>query len=450
MGTITDKQMTAKPDKSIWLTEHAPRGCGRFMVRLLKSGERLFYFRYTNLNGERIFLPIGTYDKAGRDGLTLKEARSRAGEYSRLYQSGIKDLKEHLVAEAEARRATHEAEMSRIESERAEIEAERARQAARTSVSQLFEHWFEVDLKNRKDKGKEVRRMFEKDVLPSIGDIAAEDVGKGDVSAIIDLQLQRGVSRLAKLTLSLIRQMFRFAMDRDLVPYDPTASIRKSKIGGKDSERDRVLSEEEIELLAVQVPEAMLIPSTSAAIWIMLATCCRVGELVNAKWVHIDFEQKAWLIPPENSKNGKPHQIALSDFAMERFKELYRLSGSSQWCYPSRHADTAISPKTIAKQIGDRQRPVDTKPMKGRSSQSQSLTLSGGRWTPHDLRRTGATMMTALGVMPEVAERCLNHTEENKVKRVYQRHSYSAEKREAWDLLGARLHTIIHKSVSRS
>jgi hypothetical protein len=48
-------------------------------------------------------------------------------------------------------------------------------------------------------------------------------------------------------------------------------------------------------------------------------------------------------------------------------------------------------------------------------------------------------MMTMLGVLPEVAERCLNHTEENKIKRTYQRYTYANEMREAWRLLGERL-----------
>lgn len=77
--------------------------------------------------------------------------------------------------------------------------------------------------------------------------------------------------------------------------------------------------------------------------------------------------------------------------------------------------------------------------MSRRSAKAQALLLPGGKWTPHDLRRTGATIMTALGVLPEVAERCLNHTEENKVKRTYQRHSYAAEMAAAWHLLGDRL-----------
>ncbi|MNG18515.1 Phage integrase family protein [compost metagenome] len=81
--------------------------------------------------------------------------------------------------------------------------------------------------------------------------------------------------------------------------------------------------------------------------------------------------------------------------------------------------------------------------MSRRSSKAQALLLPGGKWTPHDLRRTGATVMTAQGVLPEVAERCLNHTEENKIKRTYQRHSYTTEMAEAWYKLGKHLELLM-------
>ena len=67
----------------------------------------------------------------------------------------------------------------------------------------------------------------------------------------------------------------------------------------------------------------------------------------------------------------------------------------------------------------------------------------------HDLRRTGATLMVALGVIPEVAERCLNHIEENKVKRIYQRHSYEPEMREAWQRLGQRLDILVNQDENK-
>ena len=304
-----------------------------------------------------------------------------------------------------------------------------------------------IDLKNRKDGGAEVRRLFEKDVLPKIGQLAVEDVKKGHVTEVVDAQLNRGVTRMAKLTLSLIRQMFRFAVDRDLIEYDPTASIRKSKIGGKDVERDRVLSDDEIKALANQIPDAQMLPSTSIAIWIMLTTCCRIGELIKAEWVDVDLKRGTWKIPPENSKNGKPHEIALSNFAVAWFEDLENLTENSRWCYPNSSDSGPVCPKSITKQIRDRQLPAGKEPNKGRSSKAQALVLQGGKWTPHDLRRTGATIMTALGVMPEVAERCLNHTEENKVKRVYQRHSYGPEKKEAWDVLGSYVRKLFHLGI---
>ncbi|WP_423358668.1 tyrosine-type recombinase/integrase [Pseudomonas citronellolis] len=442
MATITDKQMTSKPAKPTWLIEDAPRGCGRFMARLRPNGERHFYFRYTNSSGERVFLPLGVYDSSGVDGLTLKEARHKAGELSRLYQSGIRDLREHLQSEEEARIAAQQAEQKRLAEEKAAHEAALAQKAARKTVQDLFEHWAKVDLINRKDGGKEIRRMFGKDVLPILGQIPLEDIKKGHITEVTDALLARGVNRMAKMIFSLMRQMFRFAVDRDWLDHDPTASIRKAKIGGKDVERDRVLSEDEIYTLTQLLPNAGLLASIEAAVWIALSTCCRIGELINARWENIDLDGRSWLIPAEDSKNGKSHTIILSDFSIRHFKKIHTLSGHTPWCYPNSKKTGPVCSKTITKQLGDRQRDEQRRPMSNRSAMSQALRLKGGKWTPHDLRRTGATLMTALGVLPEVAERCLNHTEENKIKRTYQRHSYTKEMSAAWQALGEYLQTI--------
>jgi len=47
--------------------------------------------------------------------------------------------------------------------------------------------------------------------------------------------------------------------------------------------------------------------------------------------------------------------------------------------------------------------------------------------------------MAELGLMPDVIERCLNHTEENKMKRIYQRAQFEEPMRNAWQLWGERL-----------
>jgi hypothetical protein len=73
--------------------------------------------------------------------------------------------------------------------------------------------------------------------------------------------------------------------------------------------------------------------------------------------------------------------------------------------------------------------------------------LSGGKWTPHDLRRTGTVIMVSLGVLPEVVERCLNHREQNHVKRIYQRHDYKKEMKAAWKLPGERIAALLSVKI---
>ncbi len=311
----------------------------------------------------------------------------------------------------------------------------------RMTVSDLFDRWEALALISRKDKGNEIRRMFNKDVLPELGTMAVEDIKKRHIAAMLDKVRERGVGRRVNLMLAQVRQMFRFALSRDWIEADPTATLRKADFGGKDVERDRVLSEAEIREMKLKISDAKLQPQTEAAIWVMLATCCRVGELSQATWADLDLEEKRWRIPAANSKNQREHIVALSDFAINHFKAIKEVQTSAVWIFPASKIDDNgnqlhVDEKAITKQIRDRQR---VKPLKGRSSASNALLLENGSWTPHDLRRTGATIMGELGVDGDVIERCLNHIEPNRIKRTYQRQRTDDAKAKAWNLLGDRL-----------
>ncbi|MGH8434981.1 MAG: phage integrase central domain-containing protein [Pseudomonas sp.] len=158
--------------------------------------------------------------------MSLSGARQRAMELASLHKAGIKNIREHLEAEEASRIAARDAETTRLAAEKAVAEADQVQQANRKTVSELFEHWAKIDLINRKDGGAEVRRMFEKDVLPFLGTLAVVDVKKGHITEVTDAMLARGVNRAAKIAFSLMRQMFRFAVDRDLIEHDPSASRR--------------------------------------------------------------------------------------------------------------------------------------------------------------------------------------------------------------------------------
>lgn len=177
----------------------------------------------------------------------------------------------------------------------------------------------------------------------------------------------------------------------------------------------------------------------------MLGTACRVGELSIARWEDVDLANRRWHIPAP--KNGVPHDVYLSDFTVRYLKELHSLTGHTAWCFPADNKRDAngdptshVCVKSIGKQLRDRQR---TEAMKNRSKATGALCLSGGPWTPHDTRRTAATIMGACGVSGELVERAINHVP-NKLVRTYQKSDRWPELVTAWAKLGAELDRVLH------
>ena len=411
---LTDREVKAakvEPGKS---SKYINGGNGLYL-RVLASGAKSWVYRLKDAEGKTRWLDMGPYPS-----ISLLKANTDAGILKQKRRQGIDPIEE-------------------MAAKKAQETAAKAKDAARLTVNQLFEKWMSIELCQRKDKGEEVKRSFDKDVLPKIGSMFAGEVTRVNVATVLDGIVQRGSRRMANRILTDLRQMFGFGYVRGIVENDPTHRTRKTDIGGKEVERDRVLTETEIQELHQIIPHSKLIKSSELAIWIALSTGCRIGELLKANWADVNFSTGEWRIPEENSKNGKAHTVYLSPFADKHFTTLKETNTGSKWLYPDRSGENQVCVKTVTKQIGDRQRKPDQKPMKNRAKTTEALKLSGGKWTPHDLRRTAATIMASLEVRPDIIERCLNHTETNKVKRIYQRHDYKEEQKEGWRLLGERL-----------
>lgn len=336
--------------------------------------------------------------------------------------------------------ATQLAKAQREETYKAELNRIATEEAQKRTFGEALAKWARQELSRRKDNGKEALRGLTKDVIPKLGNVALVDIKRSMLIDILDDVVNRGANVMANHLLSDLKQFFTFAITREWIEAHPLIGIKKEKIGGRQKERDRYLSEEEILELKRNLPNAKLLRSTELSIWIMLSTCCRIGELAQAKWFDIDLEKSIWTIPAKNSKNAKTHIVYLSRFSLTQFKELQAITGQSEWCLPSRDGAKNIDPKSITKQITDR---VKTSHLTGRSKASGTLLLKNGKWTPHDLRRTAATLMGELGVYPNVIERCLNHIEQNKLVRIYQRQEMKDEKIDAWNILGNKLETLV-------
>lgn len=446
MALITEKQMQAKPTPDgLWYYESFARGSGSFCGRITPVGERLFYYRYTDSKGARHRYPIGSYCPNGANGMTVAQARERAQELSRVYRAGAKDLREHLEAE-------------QLANQQAIEEAAQAK-SRRKTIKTIFNDWESKELKprvntegrrqGRKDGGDYTRKQFERHVFPSIGDMPMEEVKKPDILDILDKLRNNGTLRTANVVLADLKQFFSFALDREVISSNPTATLTKKRHGGgSDVVRERFLTEDEIRELAIKLPDSGLAKRAAIAVKLQLATICRIEEMMTARWenIHIsdDGKERHWYLP--ETKNQREHTIHLSDFAIEQFKALKALQEASKnyikkkspWVFPNASGKSSLDKKSVAKQLADRQRTAD-KPMKRRSNNMTALALSGGKWRTHDLRRTGATLMARMGFSLDVIHECQNHIQADKIARVYVKDRRIAEQRLAFNALGDRL-----------
>jgi len=404
---------------------------------------------------------------------TLANARDEADKLRSTRSQG-------LDPRAERERGIRE----RQEADRQQREAAALEEARQLTVRQLFEQWSATSLqphtdgngkrKGRKDGGAYTRDQFARHVFPKAGDLPVTGVRRSDLLALLDAQTTAGKMRTANVLLADLKQMFDFAVDREQIEVNPLASTKKSKVGGASVERDRALSDAEVTMLAEAVPTARMQARSALAVWLTLATGVRVGELMGAVWADalpadpkartarlaalqgladadgvklgiVSMDARTWYLP--DTKNQRDHTVHLSAFAVEQFTQLAALrevlrdandGTKTPWVFPATDNRRPVCVKSFGKQLGDRQRPPEAR-MSNRTKATESLSLPGGRWTAHDLRRTSATLMARLGFGSDTINECLNHMQSDRMARVYIQDRREADQVRAFDALGARL-----------
>lgn len=468
MGKLTIHQISALKPKDKPYKLNADTG---LQLRVSTSGTKAWVVQYVICGKQREYrLPrpfgISTNDVQ----LSLADARLEAGKIRALARTGI-DFQVQLKEAAE------DAARQELAAAQESLAMTARDRADNLTVKDMFDAWL-LDGVRRKDGNKELLRSFSADVLPRIGAIAVRDLTEHDLRAVLRAMVDRGVNRAAVMVRNSLTQMFAWAEKRQpwrklLVDGDPMDLIEIEKIVSPEYDlanvRQRYLSDAEIvelrdvlQRLRAEYDEAAdqrtapqpLEQTTECAIWIMLSTLARVGEMTMARWDEVDLVAGEWFIPKKNVKDNLADlTVYLSPFAADAFRRLKKVTGGTDWCFPGRGGANHMDVKAIAKQLGDRQ--AMFKKAKDGSARQQmknrrhddTLVLAGGKtgaWTPHDLRRTGATLMQRLGVSLEMIDRCQNHVlPGSKVRRHYLHHDYADEKRAAWALLGQHLTSLL-------
>jgi len=395
----------------------------------------------------------GTYPS--RDMAAIRAERDKARN---LVKAGIDPRANKVAARIDA-----QAEVD------ATIRADELKRTEAFTFHDLYTTWIR-DGVSRGDGNKYITQSFGKHALPVLSSIELRHLTEHHLRNLYRAIIATGKVATAVELSKDIGQMLRWAEKRKpwralLIDGNPAELVEIGKLLPADysKERTRLLSIEEIcklkqifnqseasyaEAANRRSAERPLKKEAQIAVWLCLGTLCRIGELLMTEWKHVDFEQRTWFIPAANTKGERGRKsdqlVYLSDFTLAQFKQLHALTGDSPWAFPARIKEGHVCEKTVSKQVGDRQVKFKSRTRKLQNRvENNNLVVGDQEWTPHDLRRTGATMMQKLKISREVINLCQNHVIGSKVDRVYLLDDYAEEKREAWNKLGDRLEAIL-------
>ena len=357
------------------------------------NGVKSWWYRYS-LNGKQERLVIGRYPD-----LSLKNARQIRDESASLVAKGISPKQNKNKV---------------------------------TSVlfSDYGERYLNEVIKKERKNPYNMVLCLSNDIYPILGNIALDQINVDDVRRVIWRKKDQGYDASANQVRGLLKRMFDYAMTLGLVPFNPVLSIPTRHIY-KAVPRNRYLSTSEIHTYYTTLLNSRIYRPRKLGLLLSLLTLVRKSELLRAKWEHIDFDSRIWLIPETKADSATGHSremvVYMSDQVIEIFKELKTIAGNEPFVFVGRQSGTHISHNAF------------------NTAQKAALSLTDlPPFTVHDLRRTASTHLNEQGFHSDAIEACLNHTMRG-VRGVYNKAKYEKERKEMLQKWSNHIFSVIYE-----
>jgi integrase len=355
-------------------------------VAVLKSGTISFRYNYS-INGRQETLVLGQY---GPHGIKLVEARELLTEAKKTLASGRSPARQKANAVA--------------------------RRREENSFGEWAEEW--LDKYVMAQSTRDMRRsVYERDLQRPFGKLKLEEVTAEELRSLCDRIVARGAPATAVHARDIVMLVFRYAGERGQKLPNPADEVRPSSIA-RFQPRDRTLSPEEVGIVYRYLETVATMPTLRLGVKLLLLTMLRKSEMAEGLWSEVDFTRRVWTIPGPRMKRRNPHNVYLSDQALDILVALKTCAGGSEYIFPSRYdGDQPISKATL--------NGVLTSVVK--AAQADGVPLAS--FSPHDFRRTASTALHEAGFASDWIEKCLAH-EQRGVRAVYNKAEYAEQRRE--------------------
>ena len=271
--------------------------------------------------------------------------------------------------------------------------------------------------------------------LDAIAHLPAASITRTHAFDLLDGMREKPV--VATRVRQLLGAVWDRALDSGRLPHDTPnwwrqvlrgkiASKGKTIAGERQGETKRVLSEAEISELLRWLPNFSR--DVQDALTLYLWTCCRGAEILAMERSEITETEDGllWTVPRAKLKMRRnPLTTDLPVPLVGRAEAVVRrrlAAGDKSFVFASRGASGHIEQKAIGVAVWTHMPYCELR------EEWIRPRLPVTHWAPHDLRRTGRTVLASLGCPTDVAEAILGHLQPGVVG-TYNRHDYSAERR---------------------
>lgn len=395
--------------------------CNGLVLRVYPSGVKSWHLNYRGLDG-----------KPGK--------RFVIGKYPLI------SLYEANIAAEEARAAL---ERGVDPSVNAKLKSEVIKDSAAFTVQKLADMFLSKHKIGELTK-RDYKALLDSYILPHWKDLPVEDINRSHAKVILQELTDRGITRRANMTKTMLQTMWRWGISEDLIESFPFEGLKDPAI---KSSKSRFLSEVEIPLFWNGLLHIRS-NQTRAALKLSLLLCRRETEVTGAQWDEFDLDKKEWFIPVKRTVLGKDissglkvhesmqHKIdgllvPLPDIAVDILKEIKLKQGAKPevFVFPSKNKlFYPLTARALTQALYD----------------NWELMGLKAAITPHDLRRTAVTHLSRLGIPEHIVQRVAGHSVGNNVSATYNRYGYLEEKRAALDKWAQEINSLLLRTGKAS